>query len=84
MLPMVTVIGLSLPGLAGGSLFVEQLFGIPGIGQEGLAAVLAPDFDVILALVLFGSFLFVMANVMIDVIYSVIDPRIRVGAARGN
>ena len=83
MLPMVTVIGLSLPGIAAGSLFVEQLFGIPGIGQESLAAALAPDFDVILALVLFGSFLFVMANVVIDVVYSMIDPRIRVGSARG-
>ncbi|MEP6872324.1 MAG: ABC transporter permease [Anaerolineaceae bacterium] len=83
MLPMVTVIGLSLPGITAGSLFVEQLFGIPGIGQESLAAALAPDFDVILALVLFGSFLFVMANVVIDVVYSMIDPRIRVGAVRG-
>ena len=80
---MVTVIGLSLPGIAAGALFVEQQFGIPGIGRESLAAALAPDFDVILALVLFGSFLFVMANVVIDVVYSVIDPRIRVGAGRG-
>ena len=83
LLPMITVIGLSLPGITAGALFVEQLFGIPGIGQESLAAVLAPDFDVILALVLFGSFLFVMANVVIDIVYSIIDPRIRLGAARG-
>lgn len=83
LLPMITVIGLSLPGITAGALFVEQLFGIPGIGQESLAAVLAPDFDVILALVLFGSFLFVMANVLIDIVYSVVDPRIRLGAARG-
>lgn len=83
LLPMITVIGLSLPGIAAGALFVEQLFGIPGIGQESLAAALAPDFDVILALVLFGSFLFVMANVVIDIVYSVVDPRIRLGAARG-
>ncbi|MBA4180073.1 MAG: oligopeptide transporter permease [Anaerolinea sp.] len=84
LLPMITVIGLSLPGITAGALFVEQLFGIPGIGQESLAAVLAPDFDVILALVLFGSFLFVMANVVIDIVYSVVDPRIRLGAARGS
>ena len=77
------MIGLSLPGITAGALFTEQLFGIPGIGQESLAAALAPDFDVILALVLFGSFLFVMANVVIVVVYSVIDPRIRVGAGRG-
>jgi ABC-type dipeptide/oligopeptide/nickel transport system permease component len=83
LLPLITVIGLSLPGVAGGSLIVEQLFGIPGIGREGFDAVLAPDFDVILALVLFGSFLFVIANIAIDLLYAVIDPRIRLGAARG-
>jgi ABC-type dipeptide/oligopeptide/nickel transport system permease component len=83
LLPLITVIGLSLPGIAGGSLFIEQLFGIPGIGRESLEAVLAPDFDVILFLVLFSSFLFVMANVFIDVAYAFIDPRVRLGATRG-
>ncbi len=83
MLPMVTVIGLSLPGITAGALFVEQFFGIPGIAREALASVLAPDFDVLLALVLFGSTLFVIANILVDVSYAIIDPRVRVGAARG-
>jgi ABC-type dipeptide/oligopeptide/nickel transport system permease component len=83
LLPMITVIGLSLPGVASGSLFVELGFGIPGIANESLQAVLAPDFDVILALVLFGSTLFVIANVAIDIAYGFIDPRVRVGAGRG-
>lgn len=83
LLPLITVIGLSLPGLAGGSLILEQMFGIPGIGAESFDAVLAPDFDVILALVLIGSTLFVTANILIDILYAVIDPRIRLGAARG-
>ena len=83
MLPMVTVIGLSLPGLAAGSLFVEQAFGIPGIARESLNAATAPDYDVILALVLLGSFTFVMANVLIDITYAYVDPRVRLGAARG-
>ena len=83
LLPMITVIGLSLPGVASGSLFVELGFGIPGIANESLQAVLAPDFDVILALVLFGSTLFVLANVAIDIVYGFIDPRVRVGAGRG-
>ncbi|MCC6960445.1 MAG: ABC transporter permease [Dehalococcoidia bacterium] len=83
LLPMVTVVGLTLPGIAFGSIFIETSFGIPGIARESLAAVLAPDYDVILALVLFGSALFVFANVVIDVIYGVIDPRVRVGANRG-
>ncbi len=83
LLPMVTVIGLSLPGIAAGSLFVEEAWGIPGIARESLAAATAPDYDVILALVLLGSFLFVAANVVIDVAYAYLDPRVRLGAARG-
>lgn len=83
MLPMITVIGLALPGIAGGALFVEQGFGIPGIANESLQAALAPDYDVILALVLFGSALFVLANVVIDIAYAFIDPRVRLGTARG-
>ena len=82
LLPMVTVIGLALPGLFAGSLFVELLFGIPGIGREALQAMLAPDFDVVLGLVLFGSILFVLANILIDIAYGFIDPRIRITAAR--
>lgn len=83
LLPMITIIGLSLPGIAAGALFVEEFFGIPGIGRESLRAAQGPDFDVILALVLFGSTLFVLANVLIDIAYAFIDPRVRVGAARG-
>lgn len=83
MLPMITVIGLELPGIAAGALFVEQAFGIPGIARESYQAALAPDYDVILALVLFGSVLFVLANVVIDVMYAYIDPRVRLGARRG-
>ncbi len=83
LLPLITVIGLTLPAVVTGALFVEEFFGIPGIGRESYAAVTGPDFDVILGLILFGSFLFVMANVLIDITYAVVDPRIRVGSARG-
>jgi ABC-type dipeptide/oligopeptide/nickel transport system permease component len=83
LLPMVTVIGLSLPGITAGSLFVERFFGIPGIGQTALEAALTPDYDVILALILFGSTLFVLANVAVDAVYGFVDPRVRVGQARG-
>lgn len=82
-LPVFTVVGLALPGVAAGSLFVELFWGIPGIGREAYEAVLAPDFDVILALVLFGSFLFVAANLATDIGYAFIDPRIRLGEQRG-
>lgn len=84
LLPMITVIGLALPGLFAGSLFVELLFGIPGIGREALRAARGFDFDVVLGLVLFGSILFVLANILIDIAYGFIDPRIRITATRGN
>ena len=84
LLPMITVNGLSLPDIFAGALFVELFFGIPGIGREFLAAVRAPDFDVVLALVLFLSTLFVLANIAIDIAYGFIDPRVRVGATRGD
>lgn len=83
LLPMITVIGLTLPGMTAGSIFVETGFGIPGIARESLAAALATDYDVVLGLVMFGSTLFVLANVAIDVLYGFIDPRVRVGAGRG-
>jgi len=83
LLPMITVIGLSLPGITSGALFVELFFGIPGIGREALQAALTPDYDVILAIVLFGSTLFVLANILVDVVYGFIDPRVLVGAERG-
>ena len=83
LLPMVTVIGLSLPGITAGSLFVERAFGIPGIGNESLQAAITPDYDVIMTITLFGSVLFVLANVVVDVAYGLIDPRVRVGKARG-
>ena len=83
LLPMITAIGLSLPGIFSGALFVELLFGIPGIGREFLQAVFGPDFDVVLGLILFGSVLFVIANILIDIGYGFIDPRIRITAARG-
>jgi ABC-type dipeptide/oligopeptide/nickel transport system permease component len=83
MLPMVTVIGLSLPGITAGSLFVELVFGIPGIGRAAFDAALTPDYDVIMAIILFGSALFVLANVLVDLAYGLIDPRVRVGQGRG-
>lgn len=83
MLPMVTAVGLSIPGLVIGSLFIEQAFGIPGMGRESFQAALTPDYDVLMAITLITSTLLVFANVVIDLVYGAIDPRVRVGAGRG-
>ena len=77
LLPLVTIIGFALVGLLEGSFFVENILGIPGIGQLGFQAATSRDYDVILALVLIGAVAFVVANILIDIAYTFIDPRIR-------
>jgi ABC-type dipeptide/oligopeptide/nickel transport system permease component len=82
LLPLVTVIGLSFITLLEGAFFVETILGIPGIGRLGFQAATSRDYDVILALVLVLAFVFVIANIVIDIAYTLIDPRIRYGAPK--
>jgi len=77
LLPLVTVLGLSLSTLLEGSFFVETILGIPGIGQLGFQAATSRDYDVILALVLILATAFVIANIITDLAYTLIDPRVR-------
>jgi ABC-type dipeptide/oligopeptide/nickel transport system permease component len=78
---MTTVIGLSLVGLIEGALFTETILGIPGIGRFIFESVNGKDYNVILAIVLLGAIAFVFANLLVDVVLVIIDPRIR--AERG-
>ena len=84
LLPLVTVIGLSLTTLLEGAFFVELILGIPGIGQLGVTAAQSRDYDVILALVLIIATAFIIANVITDIAYTIIDPRIRFGGQGQN
>ncbi len=77
LLPLVTVLGLSLSTLLEGSFFVETILGIPGIGRLGYQAATSRDYDVILALVLILAAAFVFANIVTDIAYTFIDPRVR-------
>src|SRR3990170_4883888 len=79
MLPIVTVLGLSLPGLIGGSIIVESIFAIPGMGQLMVQAVFERDYPVIMGNLFIVSTLTLVANLLADVTYSFVDPRIRVG-----
>jgi len=79
MLPISTVMGFALIGLLSGSIFLETLLGIPGIGFYAFEAVGSRDYDGIMAIVLIGASAFIVANVIIDITYSFIDPRIRLG-----
>jgi len=77
LLPLVTVVGLSLITLLEGAFFTETILGIPGIGQLSFQAAKSRDYDIILALVLILAFAFVLANIVTDLAYTLIDPRIR-------
>lgn len=76
-LPIVTLLGFTFAGLLGGSLIAELLFGIPGMARLALDAVTQRDYNVIMAFALIGAGALVVANLLIDVAYTVIDPRIR-------
>lgn len=77
MLPTLTVIGLSIAGLAGGSVVVETVFSIPGVGMLVINAIARRDYPVIQGVVLFSALLYVMVNLIIDLMYAYIDPRVR-------
>ncbi len=75
--PIVTVIGLSLALLIGGVVVTESVYNIPGLGRLVLDAVLARDYPIIQGLILFFSFIYILINLLIDLSYTLFDPRIR-------
>ncbi|MFP4497281.1 MAG: ABC transporter permease [Vulcanimicrobiota bacterium] len=77
-LPMLTLIGLSLPQVAAGSFVIEFLFGWPGIGRLGIEAIMKRDFSVIMGDILIASVLIILGNLLADLLYGWFDPRIRV------
>ena len=82
LLPVVTILGLSLPGLIGGSVIIESIFAIPGMGQLMVQAVYERDYPVIMGNLVIVSTLTLFANLIADIAYSFVDPRIRVGRRR--
>ncbi len=77
LLPVITILGLSIPGLIGGSVIAESIFAIPGMGKLFYDAVMSRDYPVIMGILVIGAFLTLMGNLLADVLYSVADPRIR-------
>jgi peptide/nickel transport system permease protein len=83
LLPLITIIGLSIPGLIGGSVIAETIFAIPGMGKLFYDAVLMRDFPVVMGILTIGSALTLMGNLLADVMYAWADPRVRRGVVRG-
>ena len=80
LLPLITILGLSLPGLIGGSVIFETIFGIPGLGQLMWQAVMARDYPVIMGNLFLIAVLTLLGNFLADLGYALADPRIRTGA----
>ncbi len=83
LLPLSTVMALSVVGVVSGALFTETLYGVPGVGQFIFQSITQRDFNVLLAFTLLIAFLFAMANLVIDILYIFIDPRIRYSRRSG-
>lgn len=77
LIPVVTIIGLELGGLLTGSILTETVFGIPGLGRLAIEGITYRDFPVIQGTVLFTAVVYVLANIIVDISYAFLDPRIR-------
>ena len=76
-IPLVTFLGFAIGGLVEGTLMTELIFGIPGMGQFAFEAISSRDYPIVIALVVMGALVFAMANLVADLLYGVVDPRIR-------
>jgi peptide/nickel transport system permease protein len=75
--PIVTVIGIGVALLIGGAVVTESVFAIPGLGRLTIDAIVRRDYPVIQGLVVIFSFIYVLVNLLIDLLYTLLDPRIR-------
>jgi ABC-type dipeptide/oligopeptide/nickel transport system permease component len=80
LIPIVTVIGLQVGHLVAGSVIVETVFARQGMGQLAIEAILTKDFPVVQAVILFSAVAYVLANLLVDIAYGFLDPRMRAGA----
>ena len=79
LIPIITFISLSIPYLFTGSLLLETFFGIPGLGSVSLNAINSADLAVVRAVVLLGALLYQVVNLVTDLAYAALDPRVRLG-----
>ena len=77
LIPIVTVIGLEIPLLFGGAVVIEQVFSWPGLGQMTMDAIMARDYSTIMGLNLVAAVVVIVANILTDIAYAIVDPRIK-------
>jgi peptide/nickel transport system permease protein len=79
LLPLITLLGFSIPGLIGGSVIFETIFAIPGMGQLFYQGAMSRDYPVVMGILVIGAFLTLIGNLVADISYALADPRIRQG-----
>jgi peptide/nickel transport system permease protein len=77
LIPLITVLGPMIPNIATGSIFIEATFHIPGLGQYYVTSTLARDYPMIMATILLVAFLWGITYLLTDILYTIIDPRVR-------
>jgi peptide/nickel transport system permease protein len=77
MLPLITLLGLALPALFGGAVFIERIFSWPGMGNLTVGAIASRDYQLVSAIVLVAAVLVSLGNLLADMLYAAVDPRIR-------
>jgi len=79
LMPIITIMGLSLPDLFGGAFIIETIFAWPGMGRLGVAAIFSRNYPLIMGIAIFSAVLIVLGNLLADIGYAMVDPRVRYG-----
>jgi ABC-type dipeptide/oligopeptide/nickel transport system permease component len=77
MIPVATIMGIQLGGLLGGAVITETIFAVPGVGRLAVESILTRDYPMVQGVVLFAAVAVVTVNLLVDVAYALLDPRIR-------
>jgi peptide/nickel transport system permease protein len=77
LMPVITILGLSVPGLIGGSVIFESIFAIPGLGKLFYDGVMARDYPLVMGGLVIGAVLTLLGNLLADLGYAAVDPRVR-------
>ncbi|WP_461615707.1 ABC transporter permease [Clostridium sp. Marseille-QA1073] len=78
LIPIITILGMSLPSLVSGAFITETVFGWPGMGRLGINSIFSMDYPVIMAITMMTSIMVILGNLIADLLYIVVDPRIKV------
>ena len=79
LIPIVTILGFMLGGILGGAVLTETIFSLPGMGMAAVRAIILLDFSVIMGITIITSVIFLLSNLVVDIAYAWIDPRVRLG-----